>query len=221
MSDGYLKIINTSTHRIGLASPYIRPKHSASFSTGLSAREYEKEEINRMLEESVIEPTKQNGFACRFRCLRQMGRYVLSRLSEVWFRHLERFLPLVKDRWAYRLIRKDTSLSETECQQWLFPNQVWQGGQREESFYLLPWLLSVYKNAFRSEERDTYVPTCDGRNIIDGQLAVRTRILGWYSHIPQDTDRRYRTHKIDTTSSKQSWWYTQAKRACYFTDRID
>lgn len=56
--DRYLGTIINATHRIGLTLPYIRQIHSAPHRTVPKARESEKEGIDQMLKEKVIDPAQ-------------------------------------------------------------------------------------------------------------------------------------------------------------------
>lgn len=59
--------------------------------------------------------------------------------------------------------------------------------QREESYFLWSWLISVYENIVAIEKRDSHVPRSDGCIIVNTQVAVRHFILGWYRYLFQYT----------------------------------
>lgn len=56
MWDGYLGSITVAKHHIEINAPEVFPIHSAPYRMGPGAREFEKEEFEKMSKIGVIEP---------------------------------------------------------------------------------------------------------------------------------------------------------------------
>lgn len=167
--DGYLETLNTANHHIELISPYIRPIQSSPYRAGPKAREREKVEIDWLLKEEIIGPA-QSYWACPIVFVPGMNGEIRFCVDYHMVKplHCERFLYPVKNGWIYTLIQRSSIIFDTAFYQWVLADLRWEKRHREYSFYLSLWLISVYKNFIWFEERTTYAPTCDGRNIISG-----------------------------------------------------
>lgn len=164
-------------HHMKLTAPSVCHINSALYGSGPSAREFENEEIDKMLSMNDIGPAQSEWSSSIVFAPRKDGwlRYCIyyRKWSSVTFKDGNP-IPRVDDR--FDPLGETGIILTIDAKLWVLASLNQRPGQGRNDVYVVSRTVQICKNAVRSEECTNHVTTRDGYYFVNLHVAVCARI---------------------------------------------